>query len=62
MDGLAETVEKVLSSDGGVNLDEGGESELMPTVAIIAALCQHCRSSPPRPEIVKSRRERYLAV
>lgn len=48
--------------DDGADLDEGGESELMPSVAIIKILSEQCGAAPPKPDVIKDWRSRYLAI
>jgi predicted RNase H-like nuclease (RuvC/YqgF family) len=49
-------------NDGKADLDEGGEEELMPSVAIIKLLAEKCRATPPETDVVESWRKRYLQI
>lgn len=59
---LVTRIENLLASDYGADLDECGESELMPSVEIISLLCEHCDAVPPRESVVKGWRQRYLNI
>ncbi len=61
MDQLTNTIRKCFDQ-GNADLDERGESELMPSVAIISLLAEHCGAAPPKPDVVESWRHRYLAI
>jgi hypothetical protein len=49
-------------NDGNAALDEGGESELMPSVAIIGILSERCGAAPPKPKVIEEWRSKYLAI
>jgi hypothetical protein len=59
---LAARVEELLGSVRGADLDEGGESELMPSVEIVSVLVERCNAVPPRASVVRGWRERYLRL
>jgi RNA polymerase subunit RPABC4/transcription elongation factor Spt4 len=59
---LVVRVQALFASEYGADLDELGESELMPSVEIISVLCEHCNAVPPRASVVKRWRERYLRI
>lgn len=44
------------------SLDEGGEEYVMPTIAIIEAMCREFHAPPPRPETVAGWRDKYLEI
>jgi hypothetical protein len=58
---LKRRIEEIFEEDT-CSLDEDGEAELMPTVAIISLLCEHYDVGPPREEDVRRWREQYLRV
>ena len=51
-----------VESEMGDDLDEGGEGELMPSVAMLVVLCQHCDGPSPQVDQVRQWRERYLEI
>jgi hypothetical protein len=55
-------IEECFESEMGYDLDEGGEGELMPSVAMLVVLCQHCDGPPPQVDQVRQWRERYLEI
>jgi hypothetical protein len=59
---LVATIREVVSDDERIAPDEDGESLLMPSVEILAILCERCGAAPPRPATVKQWREKYLAA
>jgi hypothetical protein len=61
IDQLENTIQACFDEENA-DLDEGGESELMPSVAIIGLLSQNCGAAPPKPDIVENWRKRYLAI
>lgn len=61
IDQLTNTIASCLE-EGNAGLDEGGESELMPSVAIIKVLSEHCGAAPPKPDVIQSWRNQYLAI
>lgn len=61
IDQLTSTVASCLE-EGDADLDEGGESELMPSVAIIKVLSEHCGAAPPKSDVIESWRRQYLAI
>lgn len=40
----------------------GGESVLMPSVAIIKTLVEHCGAAPPKPSVIEEWHRSYLAI
>lgn len=61
MDQLTNIV-KTCFDEGNADLDEGGESELMPSVAIIKLLAEQCGAAPPKPDVIQSWHEQYLQI
>ncbi len=59
---LVATIREVIGDDDRIAPDEDGESLLMPSVEILALLCERCNATPPRPATVKQWREKYLAA
>jgi len=59
---LVATVKEVMSDDERLEPDEDGESLLMPSIEILALLCERCGASPPRLSVVKQWHEKYLAA
>ena len=59
---LVATVKEVISDDERLQPDEDGESLLMPSIEILALLCERCGASPPRLSVVKQWHEKYLAA
>jgi hypothetical protein len=57
LDQLTSTVVSCFE-DGNAGLDEGGESELMPSVAIIKVLSEQCGAAPPKPDVVEEWRSK----
>jgi Domain of unknown function (DUF4259) len=48
--------------ENNADLDEGGESELMPSVAIIKILSEQCGAAPPDPSVIEAWRDQYLKI
>ena len=59
---LVATATEVLADPERAALDEDGESLLMPSVEVLALLCERYDAPPPRPATVRGWREKYLAV
>lgn len=59
---LVATIREVVADDERIVPDEDGESLLMPSVEILALLCERCFAAPPRPATVKQWRDKYLAA
>jgi hypothetical protein len=59
---LVATINEVVSDDARVAPEEDGESLLMPSVEVLALLCERYGAEPPRPEAVRQWSEKYLAV
>lgn len=60
-DRIADEIDEILEKDQA-GADDRGESELMPKVAILYALCKHCAGSPPEPDRVIAWRDAYLPI
>lgn len=59
---LAATVTEILDDEDRAALDEEGEAVLVPTVEIIAILCEQCGAYPPEESVVSEWRDRYLQI
>jgi hypothetical protein len=59
---LTATIEAVAADDDRLELDEDGETMLMPSVELLALLCERYNAEPPKPAVVRQWREKYLAV
>ena len=59
---LVATIKEVMGDDERLRPDEDGESLLMPSIEILALLCERCGASPPRLSVVKQWHEKYLAA
>jgi hypothetical protein len=59
---LVATIKEVMADDSRLELDEDGETLLMPSVEVLALLCERYNAAPPKPATVKQWATRYLAV
>jgi hypothetical protein len=59
---LVATVGNVAADPERLELDEDGETLFMPSLEILALLCERYAAEPPRPTTVRQWREKYLAV
>jgi hypothetical protein len=59
---LVATIREVIVDDERIAPDEDGESLLMPSVEVLALLCERYDAAPPRPTTVKQWHEKYLAA
>ncbi len=59
---LLATINEILDNDERLDLDEDGESMFMPSVELLALLCERYAAPPPQPENVRDWHQRYLAV
>ncbi len=59
---LTATIKAVLADATRSELDEDGETLLMPSVELLALLCERYNAEPPRPSLVRQWRDDYLAV
>ena len=57
---LTATINAVASDDARIELDEDGETLFMPSVELLALLCERYNAEPPRPGTVRQWREKYL--
>jgi hypothetical protein len=61
-DEFSQRIEDIFADEERAYLDEDAEGQLIPTVAILATLAEHCALVPPRPQIVTGWQEKYLAL
>lgn len=61
VDQLTDTINSCFEDDNA-DLDEGGEDELMPSVFVLSLLAEHCGAAPPKPDVIESWRDRYVAI
>ncbi len=59
---LSERVDEILADKRRRRLDEEGEGRLMPSVELIALLCERYNVRPPREKTIHKWREKYLKV
>ncbi len=59
---LSERVDEILADKTRRRLDEEGEGRLMPSVELIALLCERYNTATPREKTVHKWREKYLKV
>jgi hypothetical protein len=57
---LVATVNDVLADPDRTAPDEDGESLLMPSVEVLALLCERYAAAPPKPTTVEQWRDKYL--
>ena len=55
-------IEECFESEEGYDLDEGGEAELMPSVAMLVVLCEHCGGHPPTEDVAQTWKKSYLQI
>src|SRR5260370_39579986 len=56
------TINAIVGNPARLELDEDGESMLMPSVEILALLCERTGAVPPKPALVRQWAEKYLEV
>src|SRR5262245_49720138 len=59
---LSERIDEILADKKRRRLDDQGEGRLMPSVELIALLCERYDGTPPKEKTVHKWRERYLKV
>lgn len=57
---LVATITEIVADPERMGLDEDGESMLMPSVEILALLCERYDARPPRPHTVRQWSQKYL--
>lgn len=59
---LVATITEIMADPERLELDEDGESMLMPSVDILALLCERYDARPPKPATVHQWSQKYLAA
>src|SRR5262245_28468248 len=59
---LVATVNEIFLDAERLELDEDGESMFMPSVELLALLCERYDVAPPKPSAVRQWQEKYLKV
>jgi hypothetical protein len=59
---LMSTINEIVTHPDRLDLDEDGESMFMPSIEVLALLCERYGGAPPRPATVKQWHNRYLQV
>ena len=59
---LVATICEIVADEERMELDEDGETMLMPSVEVLALLCERYNAVPPKPAKVHRWAEKYLAV
>ena len=59
---LVATVTEILRDDERLALDEDGEAMFMPSVELLALLCERYNATPPKASLVAQWSERYLEM
>jgi len=57
---LLATITEILTNPDRLEPDEDGESMFMPSVEVLALLCERYGAAPPRPATIKQWHARYL--
>lgn len=59
---LVATATEIMADPERLALDEDGESMLMPSIEILALLCERYDAMPPKPATVRQWRQKYLVT
>jgi hypothetical protein len=59
---LVAVITEVVADESRLALDEDGETMLMPSVEVLALLCERYDAPPPRPATVRQWSQKYLDV
>src|SRR5215469_5628645 len=59
---LVAAITEIMADPERMALDEDGESMLMPSVEVLALLCERYDAMPPRPATVRQWRQKYLKM
>jgi hypothetical protein len=59
---LVATITEIMADPSRLALDEDGETMLMPSVEILALLCERYDAQPPRPDTVRQWAHKYLDI
>ena len=57
---MVATITAIVGNPARLELDEDGESMLMPSVEILALLCERANAVPPKPALVRQWAKKYL--
>jgi len=56
------TINEIVTNPDRLELDEDGESMFMPSIEVLALLCERYGGTPPKPATVRQWHNRYLQV
>jgi len=59
---LIATAHEICSNDSRLELDEDGETMFMPSIEVLALLCERYGATPPRPATVRQWHDKYLRL
>jgi hypothetical protein len=59
---LVATIREIVADEERIEPDEDGESLLMPSVEVLALLCERYNAAPPRLKTIRQWHEKYLAA
>jgi len=59
---LVATISEIVVDDERLELDEDGESMFMPSVELLALLCERYDVTPPKPSSILGWQQKYLSV
>jgi hypothetical protein len=59
---LIATIKEVCADENRLEADEDGETLLMPSVEVLALLCERYGAAPPKAETVRQWHQQYLAA
>lgn len=59
---LVATIKEIYADEERLALDEDGESMLMPSIEVLALLCERYNAPPPKPNAVRQWATKYLEV
>jgi hypothetical protein len=59
---LVATITAIMATPSRLAMDEDGESMLMPSIEILALICERANAVPPKPARVRQWRAKYLDV
>src|SRR5215469_8296565 len=59
---LMATITEIMADPERMELDEDGESMVMPSVEVLALLCERYNAVPPKPKTVRQWSQKYLEM
>lgn len=59
---LIATIKEIVGDEERLMLDEDGETMFMPSIEILALLCERYDATPPRPASVRQWHDKYLQI